>query len=487
MPDKPVLLAVDDDARALEAIERELRDRYEHGYRVICSTSAEDGMRILEHARATGNEIALVLADQWMPGMTGAEFLAHSKQTFPTAKRVLLIAWGAWGDGATRDAVLRAMTFGQIDNYLIKPWWPAPDETFHRTVTELLYEWAKAHRSDIAEVRVIGDPRSVRSHELRDLLGRNRMLNTFYDADSPEGRALLAEAGLTSASLPVVILLDGQVLVEPSYADIIRAFGVGTQPEQDEFDLVVVGAGPAGLSATVYGASEGLSTLMVERDAVGGQAGTSSLIRNYLGFPSGISGSELTAAAYLQTWLFGAISNFTLEATGIRRDDDRLAVTFSDRSEVRAHAVIIATGASYRRLDIPELEALQGAGVFYGSGVSEARAMAGGEVYLVGGANSAGQAAIYLSHYAAHVTLVIRGDSLGAGMSDYLVQEVEAAENVSVRSRTRVMGGGGAGRLEWLVLHDVSSGVTETVAASGLFVLVGARPHTEWLAVCNPA
>jgi thioredoxin reductase (NADPH) len=478
---RPVLLAVDDDTAAIAKIEHELSGRYGSGYRVVCVASAEAGVSILERCKANGEDVALVLADQWMPEMTGAEFLARARQDFPTAKRALLIAWGAWGDKKTREAVLQSMTFGQIDYYLIKPWWPFPDEMFHRTVTELLYEWAKAHRSDVGEIRVVGDRRSKRSHELRDLLGRNRILNRFYEADSEEGRELLARAGQTSVRLPVVMMLDGQILVDPSYAEIIEAFGVRTSPERRDFDLVVIGAGPAGLAATVYGASEGLSTLMVEREAVGGQAGTSSLIRNYLGFPWGISGSELTAQAYLQTWVFGATGNFTLEATGLRRDEDRLVVTLSDATEVRGKAVIIATGVSYRRLEVPDLEALQDTGVFYGAAISEAQAMEGQDVYVVGGANSAGQAAMHLSEYAAHVTLLVRGGSLAASMSEYLVREIEEAENIEVRFRTRVVGGGGAGRLERLVLEDLVSSLTDTVPASALFVLIGAQPHTEWL------
>lgn len=480
-PRRPVLLAVDDDTDALAKIEHELCGRYGGAYRVVCEASAETGVSTLERCKANGEDVALMFADQWMPEMTGAEFLARAGQIFPTAKRALLIAWGAWGDKKTADAVLRSMTFGQIDYYLIKPWWPIPDEMFHRTVTELLYEWAKAHRSDVGEIRVVGHRRSQRSHELRDLLGRNRILNRFYDADSEEGRELLARAGQTSARLPVVMLLDGQVLVDPSYAEIIDAFGVSTRPEQRDFDLVVIGAGPAGLSATVYGASEGLSTLTVEREAVGGQAGASSRIRNYLGFPWGVSGSELAAQSYLQAWVFGATVNFTLAATGLRRNGDRLVVTFSDGTEVTGKAVVIATGASYRRLEVPDLEALQGTGVFYGAAISEAQAMEGQDVYVVGGANSAGQAAMHLSKYAARVTLLVRGNSLTASMSDYLVREIEAADNIEVRFRTRVVGGGGKGSLEHLVLENSVSGLTETVPAVALFVLIGARPRTEWL------
>jgi thioredoxin reductase (NADPH) len=435
--ERPVLLAVDDDTDALAKIEHELCSRYGSGYRVVCEASAAEGMLALEQCKANGEHVALVLADQWMPEMTGAEFLARVRHVFPTTKRALLIHWGAWGDKQTAEAVLGSMTFGEIDYYLIKPWWPSPDEMFHRVVTELLYEWAKAHRSDVGEIRIIGDRHSHRSHELRDLLGRNRILNRFYEAASEEGRALLARAGQTSAQLPVMVLLDGRVLVDPSNSEIIDAFGAVTRPQQRDFDLVVIGAGPAGLAATVYGASEGLSTLTVEREAVGGQAGTSSLIRNYLGFPWGISGSELAAQAYIQAWVFGATVNFTLEARGLRRNRDGLvSVTLSDSTEVTGKAVIIATGASYRRLGVTSLEALQGAGVFYGAAVSEAQAIRGQDVYVVGGANSAGQAAMHLSEYAARVTLLVRGGSLAASMSDYLVREIEAAENTS-SSRTR--------------------------------------------------
>ena len=481
-PRRPVLLAVDDDTDALAKIEHELCSRYGSGYRVVCEASVEASMRTLEECKANGEHVTLVLADQWMPEMTGAEFLTRVRQVFPNAKRALLIAWGAWGDAKTAEAVLEAMTFGQIDYYLIKPWWPSPDEMFHRVVTELLYEWAKAHRSDVGEIRIVGDRHSQRSHELRDLLGRNRILNRFYEAESEEGRELLARAGRTSARLPVVVLLDERVLVDPSNSEIIDAFGAITHTQRRNFDLVVIGAGPAGLAATVYGASEGLSTLTVEREAVGGQAGTSSLIRNYLGFPWGISGSELAAQAYLQAWVFGATVNFTLEARGLHRNKDgTTSVTLSDSTEVTGKAVIIATGASYRRLDVSSLEILQGSGVFYGAAVSEAQATRGQDVYVVGGANSAGQAAIHLSEYAARVTLLVRGGSLAASMSDYLVKEIEAAENIEVRFRTRVVGGDGAGRLEHLVLEDGVSGLTNTVPASALFVLIGARPHTEWL------
>jgi len=478
---RPVLLAVDDDAHALAKIEHELSDRYGEGYRVVCVASAEMGIVELERCEAHGEDVALVLADQWMAEMSGSELLERARLIFPTARRVLLIAWRAWGDRRSAEAILRSMTLGGIDSYLIKPWWEYPDENFHRTITQFLYEWARSHRSGVAEITVVGDQGSPRSHEVRDLLQRNGAFHAFYPVDSERGREFLARSGQPSTRLPVVIMLDGRVLVEPSNTEIAQAFGVSTRPQRRSYDLVVVGGGPAGLAATVYGASEGLSTLTLEHEAVGGQAGSSSLIRNYLGFPWGVSGSELAQQAYLQAWMFGATVSFMIEATGLRCDGDGLIVDLSDGTEVKTTAVVIATGASYRRLGVSSLETLVGAGVFYGAAVTEARAMEGQEVYVVGGANSAGQAAMHLSRYASRVTILVRGGSLSVSMSDYLIKEIEATPNIGVRLNTRILGGSGEGRLEHLVLEDSALGSIETVPAAALFVLIGAEPRTGWL------
>jgi thioredoxin reductase (NADPH) len=478
---RPVLLAVDDDAHALAKIEHELSDRYGNGYRVVCVASAEMGIVELERCKADGEDVALVLADQWMAEMSGSEFLERARLIFPTARRVLLIAWRAWGDRRSAEAILRSMTLGGIDSYLIKPWWEYPDENFHRTITQFLYEWARSHRSGVAEITVVGEQGSPRSHEVRDLLQRNGAFHAFYPVDSEMGQELLTRSGQTSTRLPVVIMLDGRVLVEPSNTEIAQAFGVSTRPQRPSFDLVVVGGGPAGLAATVYGASEGLSTLTLEHEAVGGQAGSSSLIRNYLGFPWGVSGSELAQQAYLQAWMFGATVSFMIEDTGLRCDGDGLILDLSDGTEVKTTAVVIATGASYRHLGVSSLETLVGAGVFYGAAVTEARAMEGQEVYVVGGANSAGQAAMHLSRYASRVTILVRGGSLSVSMSDYLIKEIEATPNIGVRLNTRILGGSGEGRLEHLVLEDSALGSTETVPAAALFVLIGAEPRTGWL------
>ncbi len=478
---KPILLAVDDEAEARREVSRELRQRYGADYRVVCEASAEAGMGRLREFEEAGEEVALVLADQWMPGMSGTEFLMRVRETYPTAKRGLLVAWG---DRAAPAPILRAMSLGRIDYYLNKPW-GEHDERFHRVVSEFLYDWAKDHLPKFEEIRVVGEQWSPRSHELRDLLGRNGVLHTFHAADSKEGRDILSRTGRGPEDLPVVELFDGQVLEDPSNADIAEACGVNPGMDGDgsnlDFDLVVIGAGPAGLAAAVYGASEGLKTLVVEGEAIGGQAGTSSLIRNYLGFPQGVGGAELARRAAEQAWLFGATFLHMRHATGLRRAADRLAVMLSCGREVTAKAVIIATGASYRRLDVPALEALHGAGVFYGAAVAEAQAMRRKRVYVVGAGNSAGQAAMHLSKYASRVTILARGASLESSMSDYLVKEIEATENVEIRPNTRVADGGGHGRLEHLVLEDALSGATEVVPAAGLFVLIGAEPHTGWL------
>jgi thioredoxin reductase (NADPH) len=473
-----VLLVIDDEAKALRRIGRELRKRYGSDYRIVCGDSAEAGITKLRELAEVGEEVVLVLADQWMPGMTGVEFLGHVREVYPTARRALLTERS---DRTAPEPILRSMALGRIDYYVNKPWCLA-DERFHKVISEFLYDWAREHGPKFEEIRVVGERWSPRSHELRDLLGRNGVLHTFYPADSEEGLKLLARTGQTSARLPVVVLFDGQVLVDPSNAEITDA--CGSNPSMDQipsFDLVVIGAGPAGLAAAVYGASEGLDTMVVEGEALGGQAGTSSLIRNYLGFPQGISGAELGEQAAEQAWLFGATFAYTTYATELRRAGNELVVSLSCGNDVTTRAVILATGASYRRLDIPSLEAMQGAGVFYGAAVTEAQAMKGQEVYIVGAGNSAGQAAVHLSKYASRATLLVRGDSLSASMSDYLVKEIEATVNIEVRLNTLVVDGGGEGRLERLVLEDSLSGDTETLPAAGLFVLIGAQPHTRWL------
>jgi thioredoxin reductase (NADPH) len=475
----PALVAVDEDVGALRDVERELRDRYARHYRIMCMRSSREARACLEDLAAAGDEVALILAGQWLSGMTGSELLDEARHLHPHAKRGLLIAWGGWGDRATGEAIFDSIAHGRIDHYVLRPS-ASPDELFHQAISSLLLEWAEAQRASPYTIHVVGESWSGRSYELRDVLGRCAMPHSFCLADSNDGRALVAEAG-EGAKLPIVVFPDGTVLTDPSDAELARAAGSPVNPERMDFDLVIVGAGPAGLSAAVYGASEGFSTLVVDEGGVGGQATSSSLIRNYLGFPRGVSGRRLAQQAYQQAWVFGANFAFFQKATDLRSERDRLLVTLSDSGRVRARAVLLATGASYRRLGVPALEALNGAGVFYGGPASEAPAMAGQDVFVLGGANSAAQAALYLARYAKSVTLVARAQSLGAGMSHYLVRQVEATPRLRVRLGTEIVGGGGDGWLEHLVLRDRRTGSEENVDADGLFLMIGAHPHTEWL------
>lgn len=471
---KPVVLLADG-SQTRGRVEEELCKRYGADYRVITTGSAQEALDALAELRDGQSQVSLVLAGQWLQDATGAELLARVRQLDPAARRVLLITWG---DQASMTAVVQATVLGNLDAYAVRPGTP-PDEVFHRSVTEQLGEWARSNLPGIEVVRVVGEEWASRSHELRELLGRNGVPFSFYPADSPEGQRLLEQG--PGKALPTVVMFDGRVLADPSNAEVAEALGVLTKPGHGRYDVTVIGAGPAGLAAAVYGASEGLSTVVVEPEAIGGQAGTSSLIRNYLGFPSGVSGGDLAVRAYTQAWSFGAEYVYGNPATSLRPEGSELVVTVADGTEVRSRAVVVASGMAYRRLGIPALDALTGAGVFYGAAASEAKAVQGSEVFVVGGANSAGQAAVHLAKYAAQVTLLVRGRSLADSMSEYLIREIDAAPNIAVRCRVAVTGGTGQNRLESLTLTDLESSAAETVRAAALFVLIGAEPRTQWL------
>lgn len=475
----PVLVAVDEDAGALRDVERELRDRYARHYRVICMQSPREVLARLEELAAEGEQVALVLAGQRLSGMTGGELLDQARHLHPHAKRGLLLAWDSVGDRATGEAIFDSIARGWIDHYVLRPS-ESSDEVFHQAISSLLLEWAEARRASPHTIHVVGDSWSGRAYELRHLLGRCAFPHSFCLADSSGGRTLVAQAG-EGAKLPIVAFPDGTLLSDPSNADLASAAGSPVNPERMRFDLVIVGAGPAGLSAAVYGASEGFSTLVVDEGGLGGQATSSPLIRNYLGFPRGVSGRRLALQAYEQAWVFGANFAFMQRVTDLRRQPDGIFVTLSGSGRLRTRAVLLATGVSYRRLGIPEIEALNGAGVFYGGPASEAPAAVGQDVYVLGGANSAGQAALHLARYARRVTLLVRAQSLGAGMSHYLVRQVKATPNLRVRLGTEIVGGGGDGWLEHLVLADRLQGGEETVDADALFLMIGGHPHTEWL------
>src|SRR5215831_19264540 len=476
---KPVLVVVDDEHASLQALARELESRYGAHYQVVSGSSAEVALARLAELKAAGADVPLVLADQQMPGMGGTQLLARVRQFFPTARRGLLISWG---DMAAPAPFLEAAALGWLEFYLIKPTW-SPDEQFHRVITGSLAEWWREQggRSEGIMVTVIGDQRSARVHELRDLLARGNVPFGFHPSDSPEGQAALRRLDVSEPAGPVLSLYTGAVLVDPANAEVAEALGLDVRPAEQVYDVVIVGAGPAGLAAAVYAASEGLRTALLEREAFGGQAGTSSRIRNYLGFPDGVSGTELAQRAYQQAWVFGTGFVYGNPATSLASDGDLLVVGLEDGSQAQARAVVIATGVSYRRLGVPELEALAGAGVFYGAGTIEAQAVAGKPAFVVGGGNSAGQAALHLAKYARQVTILIRSQSLAASMSDYLIRQIEAAPNVDVRYRCEVAGGGGSGHLDQLLLRDRDTSQTELVAAAGLFILIGAQPFTGWL------
>jgi thioredoxin reductase (NADPH) len=475
----PVLLAVDDDPDKRRAVETELHERYSRDYTVLCEESCAAALQTLERLRSEEVPVALVLSGQWLSGMTGSELLGRVHQLHPHAKRGLLIEWGGWGDRPTGEAIHDAMAHGRIDYYVLRPS-GRPDEVFHQAVSGFLLEWSHSQKIAPHTIHVVGQSWSGRAYEIRDALERCAIPHAFCLADSDKGREVLAGVDGEHA-LPLMVLPTGKVLSDPTDAEIAGASGAGIDPRGGNYDVVIVGAGPAGLSAAVYGASEGLSTLVIDEGGIGGQATLSSLIRNYLGFPRGVSGTRLSEQAYEQAWVLGANFAFMERAEALERVNGRIQLTLSEHGQVSAGAVVLATGATYRRIGVPELEELSGAGVFYGGPASEAHGLKGLDVYVVGGANSAGQAALHLARFASRVTLVVRAGSLAAGMSHYLARQIEATPNVDVRLRTDVVGGGGDdGWLRHLVLRE-AGGEEETVKAEGLFLMIGARPRTDWL------
>jgi thioredoxin reductase (NADPH) len=475
------ILAIENDAEAFGRLAAELHRRYGTDYRVICERSAPAAIEKLRRMRSAGEKCALVLADQWTSEIAGSDVLAQVRELHPHAKRALLIEWGGWGDRRTAEAIFAAMARADMDYYVLKPT-RRGDEQFHRIVAEFLHEWSRSQGDAASEITLVAPEFSQRGHQLRSLLTRNGIPHCFWTSASDAGRRLLAEVGREGSAEPVAIFHDGRVLVDPSDVELAAGFGVDTELGRErEFDVVVAGAGPSGLTTAVYAASEGLRTLVIERESIGGQAGASSLIRNYLGFSRGVSGSELAQRAYQQAWVFGTRFLLMREVVELRGDQDRLSLTIDGGEEVAARAVVLATGVAYRRIGIPALEELVGAGVSYGAATSEAQAVAGEEVYVVGGGNSAGQAAMHLSRYASSVTLLVRRPSLDATMSRYLIDALEATDNVQIRLSTEVVDGSGEQRLRRLVLRDCDSGEEQTVPAAGLFLLIGSHPHSDWL------
>ncbi|MFJ8944910.1 FAD-dependent oxidoreductase [Streptomyces sp. NPDC102395] len=471
---RTVILTVDDDPGVSRAVARDLRRRYGAGYRVVRAESGESALEALRELKLRGDLVAVILADYRMPQMNGIEFLEQALDVYPGARRVLLTAY------ADTNAAIDAINVVDLDHYLLKPWDP-PEEKLYPVVDDLLAAWRASDHRPVPSTKVVGHRWSARSSEVREFLARNQVPYRWYSSDEPEGRRLLAAAGQDGQRLPLVITAEGTPLVEPDAPELASKVGLATRPTADFYDLVVIGGGPAGLGAAVYGASEGLRTVLVERSATGGQAGQSSRIENYLGFPDGVSGAQLTDRARRQATKFGAEILTAREVTGLDVNGAARVVRFSDGSAVAAHSVILATGVSYRELRAPGLDELTGCGVFYGSALTEAASCQGQDVYIVGGANSAGQAAMYLSRGAKSVTLLVRGPDLTASMSYYLIQQLGEAPNISVRCGTVVDEAHGDGHLERLTLRDVESGATELVDAQWMFVFIGAAPLTDWL------
>lgn len=469
-----VILTVDDDPGVSRAVARDLRRHYGASYRIVRAESAADALDALRELKLRGDLVAVILADYRMPQMNGIEFLEQAVDIYPSARRVLLTAY------ADTNAAIDAINVVDLDHYLLKPWDP-PEEKLYPVLDDLLQSWLDSDHRQVPTTKVVGHRWSAQSTAVREFLARNQVPYRWYSCDEPEGQRLLTAAQADDEHLPLVITPDGTPLVEPAEPELAAQVGLATVPTEDFYDLIVIGGGPAGLGAAVYGASEGLRTVLVERSATGGQAGQSSRIENYLGFPDGVSGAQLTDRARRQATKFGAEILTAREVTGLEVAGSSRSVRFSDGSAIAGHSVILATGVSYRQLEVPGLAPLTGCGVYYGSSLTEAAACSGEDVYIVGGANSAGQAAMYLARGAKSVTLLVRGPSLAASMSHYLIQQIEQAPNINVRTGTVVEAAHGSDHLEQLTLRDVATGDTELVDAQWMFVFIGAAPLTDWL------
>ena len=471
---KPVLLTVDDDPGISRAVARDLRRRYGQDYRIVRTESGPQALEALREIKLRGDMVAVLLADYRMPEMSGLEFLEQAMDLFPHARRALLTAY------ADTDAAIQAINVVDLDHYLLKPWDP-PEEKLYPVVDALIELWQVTGDKPITETQVVGHRWSARSFEVRDFLARNSVPYRWFTVEQPEGQALLEAAGLDATSIPLVVTPTGDSLVDPSVEQLAAQVGLSTTPATDFYDTLIVGGGPAGLGAAVYAASEGLRTVLLERQATGGQAGQSSRIENYLGFPDGVSGAQLTDRARLQAHKFGAEVLTARSVAALEVRGSSRVVRFADGGEVAAHTVVLATGVAYHKLEVPGADRFAGLGVFYGSAATEAPAVAGEDVYVVGGANSAGQAAVFLSRHARRVTLLVRADALERSMSHYLIRQIRDIPNIEVRTRTEVVGMAGQEHLEWLRLCDTRTGAVREVASNFLFVFIGAAPCTDWL------
>jgi thioredoxin reductase (NADPH) len=476
---KPILLSVDDDSDVLRAIERDLRSQYGADYRVIGSDSPEKALDLLKQLKVRNDSVALMLADQRMPHMNGVEFLQEGMQIFPDAKRALLTAY------ADTSAAISAINEANINYFFMKPWDP-PQDHLYPQLDDLLDDWRASYRPAFEGIRVLGTRWSPRSYELRDFLARNHVPYQWIDvelsASDPETKRLLDVLGPEASNLPVVLFPDGTKLLEGAPGEIAQKVGLRTRAQTDFYDLAIIGGGPAGLAAAVYGASEGLHTVIVEREAPGGQAGMSSRIENYLGFPTGLSGGDLARRAVVQAQRFGVEILSPQQAVSVRTEGSYRIIKLGDGSEISCHALMVATGVQWRRLEAPGIDKLQGAGVYYGGGTTEALTCKGEIIYVVGGANSAGQAAMNFSKYAERVVILVRGDGLAATMSQYLIDQIQRTSNIQIWSHASVAEVHGDRRLEEISVLCSDTDKIERVPASSMFIFIGALPRTEWLA-----
>jgi len=474
---RPIIITIDDDPDVLRSIERDLRRRYADRYRILSANSGAAGLNLLKKLQERNDPVALFLADHRMPQMNGIEFLSKAIQVYPDSKRVLLTAY------ADTEAAIRAINEVKLNHYLMKPWDP-PEEHLYPVLDDVLEEWLASYHPPFEGIRVLGTRWSAKSYELREFLARNHVPYRWLDIDvsnpDPEVKRLLGNfEGETR--FPLIIFPDGVKVVEPTNEEIAQRIGLRTRPNSDFFDLAIVGGGPAGLAAGVYGASEGLKTVIIEREAPGGQAGLSSRIENYLGFPSGLSGGDLTRRAVAQALRFGVEILTPQQAVRARSDGPYRILTLGDGSEVSCHAMLIATGVQWRKLDVPGVDKLQGAGVYYGAGSTEALACRNEDVYIIGGANSAGQAAMNFSRFAKRVVMLVRANSLAATMSQYLIDDIAKTPNIEVQTESQVAAVHGEERLQTISILCRKTGSVDTVPASSLFVFIGAEPRTDWM------
>ena len=472
---KPIIFSVDDDQQVLRSLKRDLRNAYKKEYRIISTDKPEDGLEALEELKKKGEDVALLLSDHRMPKLVGVDFLENARKIYPKAKRVLLTAY------SDTDAAIKAINEVQLDYYLLKPWDP-PEEKLYPVLNDLLDEWQAEYRPAFRGIRVIGYQYSPKSHEIKDFLSGNLRPYQWLDIETnPEAQEVLNLYGIEQAQLPAVLFEEGDPLVNPNIKEIAARVGLNPNAKNDIYDTVIIGAGPAGLAAGVYGGSEGLNTLLIEKRAPGGQAGTSSRIENYLGFPKGLSGAELTHRAITQTKRFGVEFLSPREVKSIDLEDHYKILTLEDDSKINARSIVITTGVDYRRLPAEGADSFTGAGVYYGAATTEAGACKGMDIYVVGGGNSAGQGAVYLSKFARKVTILIRRDDLTSTMSSYLIDQINSIDNIEVHGQREVVKACGSDHLESLVLRNRSDDSTYEVSAGGLFIFIGARPHTDWL------